>query len=145
MVAEGSVPEILVEIQRFDFKLPLSSHGDGLIKVLRYFLGILLTTQEFPRLMLDEVDAGIHHSRMAHYIKALILIAAEYNVQLFMTTHSKEFLQKFEEVLHEPEMQQFQKEVRAYRLLVDKDGEVFSSKYTFEDFKFQIEAENEIR
>ena len=49
--------------------------------------------------MIDEIEIGIHHSRQKGFFINLFKICKELDVQLFMTTHSKECEIAFAEAL----------------------------------------------
>jgi len=94
-----NIPILIVrENTREDVK-PISFYVDGLNKFFRYLLEIILC--EGKRLMIDEIDTGIHYSRMKQNFKSLISLAIKNNVQLFATTHSKECLEYYKEALQE--------------------------------------------
>ena len=46
-------------------------------------------------LLIDEVENGIHHSKHLDFIKHISKLAFERNIQVFMTTHSLEFITSF--------------------------------------------------
>jgi AAA15 family ATPase/GTPase len=119
---------------------PISFYGDGINKFFRFLLEVFLC--ENKRLMIDEIDTGIHYSRMKDNFKSVIKLAFDNNVQLFATTHSKECLQYFKEALEELG---FQDKGRVIRLVEHKQKEVKAYTYTFEQFEQSIDNDNEIR
>ncbi|MBK8425753.1 MAG: ATP-binding protein [Lewinellaceae bacterium] len=66
--------------------------------------------------MIDEIDTGIHYSRMKNFLKT-VFRSQKNDVQLFMTTHSLECQQAFAEVFEESDMAQYQEKVRQFTLL----------------------------
>jgi AAA15 family ATPase/GTPase len=106
------------------------------IKIMRILLGIFSTSGE--RIMVDEIDAGIHFSKLKDYWKVIFKMCHNQRVQLFATTHSLECQQAFIEALQDEDMQQFQADARNILLAEDKNGVVRSYTYTFEEFEFSI-------
>ena len=64
-----------------------------------------ITVCKDKRLMVDEIDTGIHYSKMKEFWKIILLASKENNVQLFATTHSKECLQDYVEALKELQLE----------------------------------------
>jgi len=128
----------------FDKPLPITMFGEGSVKLLRILLEINMC--ENGRLMIDEIDTGIYHGRFKKFWKIILLAARRNNVQLFATTHSQECLKFIKEVLEEDEeLKDFQKDMRCFRLVEQKDKSVKSYCYDYEKFQFAIDHENEIR
>jgi hypothetical protein len=71
-------------------KIPLYLASDGLNKLLTILLHIAVCKQTI--LCVDEVENGLHHSRHAKLWEQLFSFADEYETQLFLTTHSWEYL-----------------------------------------------------
>ena len=115
---------------------PLTQFGDGAVKYARILLEILMVKGK--RLMIDEIETGIHFSRLKDFWKTVILLCKKYDVQLFATTHSLEcqryFLDAFSELGEE-----YQKEARNISLLENQEGNVESVTYDFEQFGFAME------
>jgi AAA15 family ATPase/GTPase len=122
---------------------PISMFGES---VLRFFF-ILLELRHFQgeRLMIDEIDTGIHHSRMKGFLKAVIKAAELNEVQLFMTTHSLECQQKFVEVFEDADMAHLRDEVRNYTLLENKDGKVVANSFSYGQLEHALNTEFETR
>lgn len=115
---------------------PLARYGDGTIKITRILLEILLTQNK--RLMIDEIGSGIHFTRLKDFWKIIIQLCAKYNVQLFATTHSLECQQAFVEALEDSDMQQYQKDSRNISLLENKQGNVETVTFDFEQFEYAL-------
>jgi len=118
---------------------PLAQYGDGFIKLLRYLLEIELC--ENKHLMIDEIDTGIHYSRMKEFLKKILQSAKNKNVQIFATTHSKECIEYYTQALQELG---FQNDGRIIRLADTKSG-IKSYTLNFEQFENSLFAESEIR
>jgi AAA15 family ATPase/GTPase len=119
--------------------LIINNFGDGTIKAFRYILEIMKSRQQ--RLMIDEIDTGIHFSRMKNFFKSILLLSFENNVQLFTTTHSKECIDNFVLAVEETKMQEH---ARIIKLAQTKSG-IKAYTMGFEEFSTALSAESEIR
>ena len=68
--------------------MPLSTYGDGIKKVLSIANAIALSSNGV--LLIDEIDTAIHAKYYDDIFKFIMKAAKQYNVQLFITTHSIE-------------------------------------------------------
>jgi AAA15 family ATPase/GTPase len=140
---ENISPYLIMNQSHLDYNLPLALFGDGTLKLFRILSWIILHKGE--RLMIDEVDAGIHFSRFREFWKVILNAAKENDVQLFMTTHSKECMQYFKEVLEE-ELNYLQPLVRGIALVENRETkQVTAHTYSFEELEHAINVGNEIR
>ncbi len=134
-----NLPSLIIREKNIDEPSPISLYGDGINKLLRYILEILKCRDK--RLMIDEIDTGIHHSRMKEFWVTIMRIAKENNVQLFATTHSKECLEAYTLALKELNMQE---KARVIRLADTKSG-IKAYTMRFDEFENALEVESEIR
>ncbi|MCD8020989.1 MAG: ATP-binding protein [Clostridiales bacterium] len=72
--------------------LPLSSYGDGMKKALLLLSSVVLASDGI--LLLDEFETAIHTSAMDSVFSWLLNSALKQNVQIFMTSHCKEAIEK---------------------------------------------------
>ena len=79
--------------------LPLGMSGDG----LRRFLNIIACSANplTEIILIDEIDNGLHYSAYKKLWEAIFALTVSTNKQIFVTTHSKETLQKLNEMLEE--------------------------------------------
>ncbi len=68
---------------------PISVFGDGFRRVLTYALA-LFRCRDGGVLLIDEIETAIHYSALRDVYTWLVRACEEYNVQLFVTTHSLE-------------------------------------------------------
>ncbi|MFZ4475598.1 MAG: AAA family ATPase [Saprospiraceae bacterium] len=134
---------LMVGIRGEDELRPISMFGEGVLRASYLLLQIL--KNKGKRLMIDEVDTGIHHSRMKNFMKTLMQVAHAYEVQLFMTTHSLECQQAFVEALEIPEMASFQSKSRNISLFENPDKAVRAQIFSFESMKYALEIGFETR
>jgi len=72
--------------------LPLSMYGDGMKKALTILNA--LVSAENGIVIIDEFETAIHTTAMENVFRFMITVAKELNVQLFLTTHSIEAVDK---------------------------------------------------
>lgn len=73
--------------------MDLSQYGDGLQKI--FYLGIKFAACSNGVLLLDEVENGIHKDLLNNFTKLIQEMSKTYNVQVFVTSHSKECIDAF--------------------------------------------------
>ena len=96
--------------------------------------------------MIDEVDTGVHYSRMKSFWAIILKVAEANDVQLFVTTHNKECIKYFFEALFSDELAHLQDEARTITLVENaktKDVEALTSE--FFQLEHALEVGNEIR
>lgn len=123
--------------------LPLYMLGDGTLRLFRILIELIMCTEKY--LMIDEIDNGIHFSKMKKVWEVVLNVAEKQNTQLFITTHNAECLRAFKEVLEEQEMQHLQKKVASYSLFRNKEGMVDNVRYSFAEFEHAIDYSLNIR
>ena len=83
----------LVSHQDFDRAPDLSSFGDGLRRIFE--IGLLFAGVRGGVLLIDEFENAIHTELLVPFTHMVQELAVELNVQVFLTTHSKETLDAF--------------------------------------------------
>ena len=68
--------------------MPLSAYGDGIKKVLSLANAVIESAGGI--LLIDEIDTSIHYKYYEDIFNFIIKACEKFNVQLFITTHSKE-------------------------------------------------------
>ena len=83
----------LVSHQDFDRAPDLSSFGDGMRRIFE--VGLLFAGVQGGVLLIDEFENAIHTALLVPFTRMVQKLAVELNVQVFLTTHSKETLDAF--------------------------------------------------
>lgn len=136
-------PHLIITQSDKNTTLPLALFGDGSIKFLRIVMEII--AKNGKRLMIDEIDTGIHFSRMKEFWNVILHTAHENNVQLFMTTHSEECLRFFKEALAD-DLSTMKDLARVVSMVENATTKQVSSvTFPFSQFEFAINAGNEVR
>ncbi len=133
-------PYLIVRLATLDLPIALEMMGEGTRKLFRILLETVAAQDD--RLMIDEIDAGIHYSRFATLWRTTLLAAIANNVQLFITTHNNECLRALAQVLETEEFAPYRAECRAFTLRRLPDG---STKAYQRDFEHAMENDYEIR
>lgn len=134
-------PILVISQKNTNAVLPLAVLGDGALKLFRFFIEIVVNANK--RLMIDEIDTGIHYSRFGEFWRILLSTAKDNNVQLFMTTHNRECISYFDEAVKELKMD---KESRGITLIQSsKDYSVKAFTYNFNELNHAMKVGNEIR
>ena len=88
-------------------------YGEGFVRSIH--LIILLLSSNSSKMMIDEIDTGIHHSKLKEIWGIVLKICKDLEIQLFATTHSKECAEAFVEASKELN-KKTQKETRLIEL-----------------------------
>lgn len=134
-------PILLIAEEGRNQLMPLGMFGDGALKLFRILISLFSGNNIYSRLMIDELDAGVHYSRLNGFIKSLLNVGISEGKQIFATTHSKECIESFKAALGETGLQN---EGRIIRLVETKNG-IKAYTNTFEQFENSLLAESEIR
>ena len=104
----------LVSHQDFDRAPDLASFGDGMRRIFE--VGLLFAGVKGGVLLIDEFENAIHTALLVPFTRMVQELAAELNVQVFLTTHSKETLDAFIENEYKTE------DIAGYAIRRDDDG-----------------------
>ena len=130
---------LIVTLKNTDTPITINDFGGGTIKYIRFLLELFVC--EDKRLMIDEIDTGIHYSKLSLMLTKILSLAQKKNVQLFTSTHSKECIESFIKSLEETGLQN---EGRIIRLAETKHG-IKAYTMEFAEFENALLAESEIR
>ena len=95
--------------------LPLDMYGDGMKKAILLMSAVVKAKNGV--LLLDEFETAIHTSAMEHVFKWILETCCKLNVQVFLTSHSEEAINK---VLNCSE--ELQEHMAVYTLYKDEEG-----------------------
>ncbi len=142
-ITDGNTPFLRIAQADKDERIPLSMFGEGTIKLFRILMKIVV--HRGKRLMIDEIDAGVHFKKFKDFWRTILLAAQQNEVQIFATTHNLECLQAFKEVFEETEMIGLQQDARCFELIEmpDKQVKAYSNEYI--EFATMIETGTNIR
>lgn len=82
--------EVMLDIKDMPKRISINTMGEGFKKYL-LIIGACIVNK-FQYICIDEIENGLHFESMEKLIKATIEFCKEVNIQLFISTHSYEFL-----------------------------------------------------
>ena len=85
----------VVTTSKLSIPLDLTKYGEGLQRVFE--IALFLGYCRNGILCIDEIDSALHKSLLIHFTNFIQVMAAEFNVQVFLSTHSKECIDAFVE------------------------------------------------
>lgn len=132
---------INIVLENQDQPVPLYNYGEGTNKLFRILCEIAMA--ENGRLMIDEIDAGIHHTKFKEFWKVVMQAAIEYNVQIFATTHNEECVDYFQQALEE--LEEHKEKGRLIKLYEGKENKLYSRVYDFKAMQTAMELGHEVR
>jgi len=123
----------------------ITQYGSGFIRLFRIILEIMLNANKY--LMIDEIDTGIHFSRMKEEWALIFKLAKQTNTQLFATTHSSDCIKAFVEAAQEDS--NIRNDLRLIELeeFVSKNGHNVNkaTTYDYDTLKFKLETDTNVR
>ena len=87
---------IKADIRGVSSLLPVQLLGDGMGKIIAILMAVERCA-DGGCVCIDEIDTGLHYSTYLTMMQVVVDFAHRHNVQLFVTTHNKEFLQRLSE------------------------------------------------
>jgi energy-coupling factor transporter ATP-binding protein EcfA2 len=89
----AGAPVILAKLKGKNIRLPVGALSGAINRMVSLFLAI--ATHPKTVMLVDEIEDGIHWTRHEGITNALLRFARKYQTQLFLSTHSKEWLNAF--------------------------------------------------
>ncbi|EQL70565.1 AAA family ATPase [Helicobacter pylori] len=133
--------QLKLKMRNIQEKLPLSAFGDGLMKYLHIVSAFIANNSK--TIYIDEVENGLHFSRMGLLLKNIIDFInnnKDRNLQVFMTTHSQEFVEILDQVIKE---KNFANQTKLFCL--KRDGEnIIPRTYYGESLEYYFENEENL-
>ncbi|RLA79677.1 MAG: hypothetical protein DRG78_12485, partial [Epsilonproteobacteria bacterium] len=129
--------QIYIEEQDSQEDSPLSHYGEGAKKLFRILTQI--TLQKGKKLLVDEIDAGIHYSHFIEFWKVILKVAKKNDIQIFATTHNIECIEYFKEVLEEEEMESYQELSKTITLRKLPNGSIKAYTRKFKEFEYELD------
>ena len=124
--------------------VPINSMGDGVLRVLE-IITKMYYSQQNKTFFIDEIENGLHYKTQKTLIRALLQSSKDYEMQVFVTTHSYEMIKHFRDVLEENEYTAMQKDIKVVSLLKLEDGELKGYSANYNSINNIIDTESEIR
>jgi AAA15 family ATPase/GTPase len=127
----------------YDRLIPINLLGDGFRRIFAILTKLIDTKNGI--ILIDEIENGLHYTSLNTFLKYLLQISRLNNVQLFITTHSKETLQTLKDILQLEAFSSYQIEVNNYTIRNLNHNKINSYLYDYDKFEFAIEQDIELR
>ncbi|GHS58893.1 hypothetical protein JP0131_02500 [Helicobacter pylori] len=102
----------------------LNSFGWGFIKF--FIMASILIDNRVKYLFIDEIESGLHYTKMQEFLKALSELAQKLQIQIFATTHNKEFLWNAINTIPDNETEVF-KEIALFELEQESTSRLYQA------------------
>ncbi|MXZ61628.1 MAG: AAA family ATPase [Acidobacteria bacterium] len=88
---QGGIPMVHAKLRAVSERVPVPLISDGINKMM----SMLLAASTFPRgiVLVDEMENGLYFDTMRTVTKSVLNVAEKSGAQLFVTTHSHEYLE----------------------------------------------------
>lgn len=123
--------------------VPINLLGDGAKKITRIILN--LNAVKNGVLLIDEIDNGLHFSVLQEVWKIIIKLSIEFDVQVFVTTHSKETLESLNSVFNQLESVNDKNLISCYTISKNNKDQITSFRYDANSLGDSIKRNLEIR
>ena len=118
--------------------LPTSELGEGVNRYIE-ILATMLSDNKY--VFIDEIENGLHYSKLVDIAKAIIEIAEKEGIQLFITTHDKDTIEAFASACKELEFKDF----CSIELYKDEEGDLKSITRNADQFMATVDTGIEVR
>lgn len=126
----------LVDDERFEGSLDLTSYGEGLQRI--FFTSLLFASAENGVVLIDEFENAIHADLIEEFSPFIYELANEFNVQVFLTSHSKECIDSFVENIPNEALSDF----TFHALIASNVEDISIREFDGADFSKLLEAGN---
>lgn len=134
----GEKNKIYIDFKNLKSLIPLNNAGDGLIKILSIISSMYINKNGI--VLIDEIENGLHHSKMEKMLQIIIKAAIDFKVQVFITSHNVELLDKL--VIGSNDS--FKEFIAGYRMNKN-DEKNFAFKMDYDEIKYSLDNDIEIR
>lgn len=90
---EGELKRFIVDHNNFESGTDLTSFGEGMQRV--FYIALHFASAENGVLLIDELENGIHYTLLKDFSIFIQKLSEKFNVQVFITSHSKECISAF--------------------------------------------------
>lgn len=131
---------LYIETEDRDIPHNIREYGEGFIRVL--FSILLILNDESKKIVIDEIDTGIHYSKMESFLQAIIRLCNELDIQAFATTHSEDSVKK---IINASKKWNVENSIRLIKLKEMNDKNIKAITYPFNEYEYLVESETEVR
>lgn len=133
--------ELLLRINLInpEHSLISSELGEGVNRYIEILATLLINSK--GSVFIDEIENGLHYSKLKYIAKAIIEIAQKEDIQIFITTHDKETIEAFVQASEELQFQ----DIRSIELYKDETNTIKSIVRDAKQFIATIDTGIEVR
>ena len=126
------------KVNHKDFTIDLSGFGEGLQRV--FYIALQFASAQNGVILIDELENGLHYTLLESFTRFMQELAIKLNVQVFLTTHSKETIEAFV-------TNGFENEDVSYNLMIEnrRENRVKIIHYSAELLIEKLEENQEVR
>ncbi|EDF9812421.1 AAA family ATPase [Salmonella enterica subsp. enterica serovar Tennessee] len=117
----------IVDDENFSEGVDISSYGEGLQRI--FFMSLIFSSAVNGVVLIDEFENALHHSLIKDFSTFIYELSKNFNVQVFITSHSKECIDAF--VLNK----NIDLKDLACHALVNRNNKIESKDFAGETFK----------
>ena len=121
--------------------VPINLLGDGFKKACAIVANLLVLQDGF--LLIDEIENGLHRDTLSILWKAMYEASSEFNVQLFLATHSYEAIQVLVQTIQENNYEK--EDLRLFSIQKNQADTHKCYTYKFDNLEAALESEVDIR
>ena len=136
IINSNNIIEVFVD--KHQGAIPFSFLGGGMNRALALFLDI---ASDRKVLLIDEIENGLHHSKIKSILTHLFKNSIQRKIQLFITTHNKDVITTINDILKDEENKDIAKFFNYYRLFKNDQPTLYKS----ENFIASNETSMDIR
>lgn len=123
----------LVTDTNYEYALDLTEYGEGVQRI--FFISLLFASARNGVILIDEFENAIHTELIANFARFIHDLSKLFNVQVFLTSHSKECIDAF--VKNIPSVDEL-----SACALVAHDGKISARQFSGPEFARLVEAGN---
>ncbi len=131
--------EIMVDLADMPKKISVNTMGEGLKKYLAILASVIVGEYEY--ICIDEIENGLHFESMHKLLESVIKLAQKTNIQLFVSTHSYEFL----EILNTISSKNQYEQIAIFNIARTKLKGLQTYKYGMKDLENLLKTKTEFR
>lgn len=137
LTEENDIKRFLIDSTSFGESLDITNYGEGLQRIFEIALSFAYCKNGV--LLIDEIETAIHYSLLIEFTKFIQQLADKFNVQVFITSHSKECIGAFIENGYKND------DIAFFTLVRAKDDKIKSIRYDAENLENELNQNLEIR
>lgn len=130
--------ETMIDIQGMPQKVSVNIMGEGFKKFLLVVGSLILAKHSY--ICIDEIENGLHFEAMKKLIESIVKLSNKTKIQLFISTHSYEFL----EILNNIALETKSNNIAVFNLKQTEE-KLQTTRYDMADLKHLLNAEIEFR